>query len=219
MVEGFSLSSRYRPELRKYKGSMNPMVESNHSRIEAGRMIMIQMVDQQYRTKKLVFINAMHPTRKPVSKSLLLALFSLYIRINNLNTSSIMPLNTSETGLMGKGRSALSTKKDMAGSSPALSASLWSVMILLSNRASTSKIAVKMILPIMLLDGSRKERNEDNSLKKTVAPAGASEVTPQFPVIPGKEASKTSKRRAIGLLFLKIPITLLDQNSSFAKQI
>lgn len=97
--------------------------------------------------------------------------------------------------------------------------SLWSEMILLRSKASESKIAIEMNLPNMLLDGSRKERNADNSLKIAVAPAGIAVFAIGSLLIPGKKASKTSSSRARGLLFLKIPITLLDQNSSFAKQI
>lgn len=164
-------------------------------------------------------MDARHPTTKPVKRSWLLALFCLYTTISNLNTSSIMPFSSRKRVLVWKGSSMLSNTKDMAGIKPALSMSLWSDIILLRSKASESKSATEMNLPNMLLDASRKERNADNALKTAEAPEGIAAFAIDSLVIPGKKASKTSSSRARGLLFLKIPITLLDQNSSFAKQI
>jgi hypothetical protein len=76
-----------------------------------------------------------------------------------------------------------------------------------------------MISPKMPFDPSRKDRYPDNVLNVAVAPAGNAAFTIASPVITGKKASKASSSRARGLLCLKIPITMLYQNSIFAKQI
>ncbi|GEM_PF-1400715 len=159
---------------------------SSHSLIEAGRMIMMQMTIQQNRIKKFVFIDAIQPTIKPVNSSLLLALFSLYIAINSLNTISISAFSTKKTGLVWNGSIALSSKKDMAGTKPALSMSLWSVMILLRIKASASNNAVKIIFPNMPLDPSRKERYSDNALRMAVEPGGTAAFTVASALIAGK---------------------------------
>ena len=113
----------------------------------------------------------------------------------------------------------MSSKKDMAGIKPALSMSLWSVMILLKINASANNSAVQLIFPNMPFDLSRKDRYADNALKMAVVPAGTAAFTIVSGIITGKRASKPSSSRERGLLCLKIPITLLDQNSIFAKQI
>jgi hypothetical protein len=92
-------------------------------------------------------------------------------------------------------------------------------MILLKISASASNNAVQIIFPSMPLDLSRKDRYADNALKMAVVAAGTAAFTVASMVIAGKRASKPSSSRERGLLCLKIPITLLDQNSTFAKQI